>query len=127
MNLTKPTGNLIANIMIAGISQAVPTIGDGATVCYAKDRHACTIISFDEKRKIVTIQQDTAKRTDNLGMSDSQSYDYTRNEQGSTWSFKLKNGVWRECVKGDSGRWKMYRGGNGLILGRRDEFYDYTF
>lgn len=126
MNLCKPTYNLHANIAIHGTAERIPMVGEGATVCYAKDRHAGTIIAYDEKRKIVTVQQDKATRTDNLGMSDSQDYSYTRNEQGTTWSFKYKNGAWRECVKGESGRWKMYKSGNGLIIGIRDEFYDFT-
>lgn len=126
-NLCKPTFNLFANIGIHGTAERIPVIGEGATVCYARDRHACTIIAYDEVRKIVTVQQDKATRTDNLGMSDSQQYSYERCESGATWSFKYKNGVWRECIKGESGRWKMYKGGNGLIIGVRDEFYDFTF
>lgn len=127
VNLLSPMHNLHSNLAIHGTALRVPVVGDGATVCYAKDRHAGTVIAYDEARKIVTVRQDKATRTDNLGMSDSQDYSYEANENGSTWSFKFKNNRWRECVKGETGRWKLYKTGNGLILGIRDEFYDFTF
>jgi hypothetical protein len=54
-------------------------------------------------------------------MSESQTYEYTRNENGETIVFTLrKNGRW--VKKGQS-----MRNGTSLSIGHRSEYYDYSF
>lgn len=102
-------------------SPIVPTVGMGATVCYYSDRHAGTIITVSKSGKRVTVQEDTATRTDKNGMSDAQAYSYEPNPNGSVTTFsKRKNGCWVRVGEGS-------RSGTGLVLGTRDEHYDYSF
>jgi hypothetical protein len=127
MSLLKPTYNLHSNLGIQVTAHRKPSINEGATICYAKDRHAGTVVAYDHIRKIVTVQQDKATRIDNNGMSDSQDYRYETDENGALYHFKFKNGKWVEVMKSDKGRWKQMRSSNGIIIGERDEFYDFTF
>lgn len=99
------------------IEIAGPAVGDGVTMAYLSDRHAGTVIK--RTPKTVTVQRDTAKRTDGNGMSDAQSYDYSPNPDGETQRFSLRmNGTWR-AIGGDDR-------GTRLVAGRR-EYYDYSF
>jgi len=94
-----------------------PAVGDGVTMCFFSDRHACTVIK--RTAKTVTVQRDKATRSDGNGMSDAQSYEYERDPGGATYVFSLrKNGTWRQ--RGDSDR------GTRLVAGRR-EYYDFSF
>lgn len=94
------------------------SIGDGATVCYWSDRHAGTIVSATPKR--VVWQRDNATRTDNHGMSDAQSYEYSRDETGNTKVFTLRsNGKWVQ-------QGETMRGGTRLVRGRH-EHYDFSY
>ena len=96
-----------------------PEVGQGATILMWSDRHAGTIVEVVRfktgkragKVKSVTVQQDKAIRVDNLGMSDAQSYRYERDENGRLWVFKTDM----------QGRF------HGLLIGHRDEHYDYSF
>lgn len=113
------SGNLINRIMESSTSPT-PEIGMGVTECCHSDRHAYTILEIFSPCKI-TVQRDTAIRTDKHGMSDAQSYRYERNAAGETKVLtKRRDGSWREAgvSKGDS---------NGFLLGHRDEHYDYSF
>lgn len=113
---------------IHGTANRAPVVGEGATICYARDRHAATIIAYDDVKKIITVRQDKATRIDNNGMSDMQGYTYEPNEKGSEYMFKLKSGKWVEMLKNEqSGRLNQVKGGCGIIIGIRDEFYDFTF
>ncbi len=122
MNLTKPTANLFSNLMVAA-SKPQPQVGDGATVCYYTDRHAATVIAVKTFKsgaragqvREVTVQMDRATRTDDLGMSDCQSYSYERDPNGSTATFKVNK----------QGRFGTP--GSSLAIGYREEYYDYSF
>ena len=101
--------------------ETVPEIGMGATIYHWSDRTACTVIAISKSGLEVTVQEDTAKRTDNLGMSESQSYEYTRNPEGPTHVFRLrKNGRW--VAKGSP-----MKGSTELGLGTRRSYFDYSF
>lgn len=111
------TENERARDNAAALEAAGPEVGDGVTMCFYTDRHACTVIS--RTAKTVTVQRDKARRVDENGMSDAQQYEYERDPHGATYVFSLrKNGTWRQ--RGDSER------GSRLVLGRR-EYYDYSF
>jgi hypothetical protein len=124
MSLTKPTNNLMSNVMVNS-RQPEPAVGMGATQCLYTDRHAGTITAI-KKNKVgkvtaFTFQQDTATRTDKNGMSDTQHYVYTPNVDGITRDVTLrKNGRWVD-------RGTDLNGCPSYVIGERDEFHDYSF
>lgn len=96
-------------------------VGDGATICYYSDREPATIIEISEDGKIVKVQEDKAVRTDTNGMSDSQDYDYFRNENGTIHTFKRN----RKGFYTDNGKATDY--GTKLGFGYRRKYFDYSF
>lgn len=114
MKLGSDTGSLINHVM-AGSHTPTPEIGMGATILKWSDRHAATIVEMKGKR--VTVQEDTATRTDTNGMSEMQSYDYTPNPEGYKRTFSLRK----------NGQYKEVKGGAVLMIGHRAEYHDYSF
>ncbi|SKT55468.1 Uncharacterised protein [Mycobacteroides abscessus subsp. massiliense] len=113
-------GSLI-NALAVNSRSAEPAVGTGATIVMWSDRHAATVVEVSESGKTVRVQQDRATRTDNYGMSDAQSYTYTPNPQAAVQTFTLRK----------TGRWvrrgETEKGGTVLLIGQRDEYYDYSF
>ena len=73
------------------------TVGFGGTEYMWTDRHAYSVCSVDpnwqnKNFEIIGVQRDNAERTDNNGMSDCQSYEYTPNPDGKKITLKGKNG-----------------------------------
>ncbi len=105
------TANLMSHLMMQS-QQPEPGVGMPATV-------SATVISIRRFKTgsragqvcEVTVQEDSYRRTDTLGMSDCQTYEYERNPNGSVRTFKV----------GKDGRCK------GLSLGHRERYYDYSF
>lgn len=113
------TGSLINHLMSREASK-VPAVGDGATMLGWTDRHAATVVEVSASGKKVVVQQDHAKRIDNNGMSESQSYEYSPNPNGSRDVYTLrKDGSYTR--RGDT------LGGRQLLIGHREEYYDYSF
>jgi hypothetical protein len=112
------TASLINHVMIES-SQPTPEIGMPATICDWTDRTPATVIEVRRFKSgarkgepcAVVVQEDSYRRTDKLGMSDCQTYEYERNPSGCTREFKV----------GRDGRYK------GLTLGHRERYYDYSF
>lgn len=99
-----------------------PEVGMGATYRVWSDRHACTIVEIRKNGSLLVLQRDKAKRTDSNGMSESQSYEYSRDPDGELFRVSLrKNGAWK-CV-GQS----MNEPGGIAHIGNRCEYYDYSF
>lgn len=91
--------------------------GTGVTILLWTDRHAGTIESVSPSGKTITVREDTATRTDANGMSESQTYRFEPNPNGVLRTFrKQKDGGFREKNKGA-----------GLLIGARDEYYDFSF
>ena len=91
-------------------------VGAGATIYMYSDRVACTVIEVKSKCKAV-IQRDKAIRIDKTGAySESQEYKFERNMNGMKYEIYCRNGIWR--VKDSKER---------VVIGKRDEYYDYTF
>ena len=91
-------------------------VGVGATIYMYSDRIACTVIEIKSKCRAI-IQRDKAIRIDKTGAySESQEYRFERNENGMQYEIYCRNGIWR--VKDSKER---------VVIGRRDEYYDYTF
>lgn len=112
----KAFGNLM-NRLAEDTKSVTPEVGMGATRISFSDRHAFTITRVEGKKLWAT--PDIAKRTDNLGMSDSQSYDYTTDPDALEYLFTLrKDGRWHE---GTTLR------GSILCIGYRNHYHDYGF
>ena len=113
------TGSFINNLMQDAITPA-PEVGMGATMISWTDRQPATIIEVSKSGKKITIQTDIATRTDDNGMSDAQSYTFEPNPNGYTEEYSLrKNGRWVRV--GDD------LNGSSLLIGYREEYYDYSF
>lgn len=110
------TGSLMSLVMDGG---PMPRVGDGATMLHWTDRTAGTVIEVTPKR--IVFQEDVSVRTDTNGMSENQSYDYSRNPNGATYVFTLRqNGRWVESGAG-------MKSGRGIRLGIRETYYDFSF
>jgi hypothetical protein len=116
-------GNIM-NRIAESCKQTTPEVGMGATITMHSDRHAATIVAIEvfksgpKKGSIskIQVQQDKATRTDKNGMSESQDYAYTPNPDAAIQTFsQRKDGSWRDS------------GGSGLVIGDRDEYYDFSF
>jgi len=120
MKIGTETGSLVNGILTDKM-QIIPEIGMGATICHWSDRIAGTIIEVKKDKnkliKFITIQVDNAIRTDSNGMSESQVYEYTPDSDGMTYIFKLRK----------DGTWKRSNSADGLIIGTRIQYYDYSF
>jgi len=111
MKLGTQVGNL-DSWMLLHSAQPVPKIGEGATIILWTDRYAGTIIKIT--RCQIHVQRDVAVRQDDRGMCETQDYTYRPDPQGPLYIFrKTKRG---------------YKAGScGLVIGERDEYYDYSF
>lgn len=94
-------------------------VGDGATVCHWSDRWACTVIYVNANGTRITVQRDKATRTDDNGMSDAQSYEFSPDPDGTIRKFSLrKTGKFVQVGESPNG--------TRLVPGRH-EYYDYSF
>lgn len=113
-------GSLINRLMEKS-AQPEPMLGMGATILMYSDRHACTVVEINKNGNIIGVQRDKAERTDNHGMSDSQSYQYSPNTDARVEYFrKRKNGTWVQ-------QGEPMKGGTQIALGYRDSYHDYSF
>lgn len=114
----------LQNRLWESAKQPTPEVGMAATVLSYTDRHPATVIAVG---KVVTVQEDKAKRTDANGMSECQSYDYARNPEGRVWHFRRLKDGWREVYqRPETGRW-CKADGAGLGLGYREKYHDFSF
>lgn len=97
-------------------------VGSPATIILYSDRKAATVVEVirwksgprkGSPRRIIA-QADTSTRTDTNGMSDSQSYAFERNPNGTKYYYNRKDGAWRNT-------------GTRLAIGWRDTYHDYSF
>jgi hypothetical protein len=110
------------NEMMASSEQPVPSVGDGATMLRWTDRHAATVIAVSGDGKTVTVQRDRAMRTDDNGMSESQTYHYAPDSLGETAVYtRRSNGRYVQQDLTD----REHRA--ALVIGVRAEYRDYSF
>jgi hypothetical protein len=129
MKLGTQTGSLINHIMANASVKDIVLGETGATLLSWSDRHAATVIDIFTKGKFeyIVVQEDTVKRVDANGISESQTYEFTRNADGSTKTFRITDkGFESVYLDNDTNRWKKSSNG-GLMIGRREHFYDYSF
>jgi hypothetical protein len=125
-NLTGSLQNHLYSRMVVG--QPEPEVGMGATLLGYTDRHAATVTAWDAKTQVVSVQRDHAKRIDRNGMSECQDYEYSPDPEGYVEHFRrAKDGRWQPIRwNPETGRWNK-RGGDGLRLGERREYWDPCF
>jgi len=113
------------NMVSSGPAEFDPEVGMGATILMWTDRVPVTIVdvtffkSGSRKGEVrsVLVQRDLAKRTDENGMSDCQSYEFSPNPDASKQEWKKrKDGTFRMETRGDV-----------LRIGQRDKYYDFSF
>lgn len=124
MNLGSETGSLV-NHVISSRNSVEPTLGMGATLLSWSDRRGGTVTFVG---KIVTVAEDHAVRTDSNGVSESQTYEHTPNENGRKSYFRRnKKGGWDEVgVNMTTGRWNRIGAGK-VVFGRKETYHDYSF
>lgn len=123
------TGSLV-NYLFSGSRSPSPVLGMGGTVLHWTDRHAVTVTSIAADGRSLLTRDDIAIRTDKRGMSDAQTYNFERDDNGVERRWKLaQDGTWREACLNDAGRVVFLSGGKGprLVLGSRSHYHDFSF
>ena len=119
LTLGTQTGSLI-NHVYSRYNSFTPEVGMGATMLGWTDRHAATIVEVSADGKKVGIVQDKATRIDNNGMSEMQEYDFERGTGNPSYYTLRKNGKWVAQGQG-------FKNGSRIVIGARDEYYDFSF
>lgn len=105
------TGSLINYLLSLG--GAKPEVGMGCTILGWTDRHAATIVKVTKTQ--VHVQRDIATRIDKNGMSESQTYSCAADPTADVEVFRVtKKGL-------------RNNRGNGLSIGKREEYYDHGY
>ena len=95
----------------------VPKVGIGVTELMYSDRHPYTVTEILSEKRI-KVRRCNSKRIDNNGFSESQDYEYTEDlEAPEIELFLNKFGRWKERGHAD---------GSTFLIGRREEYYDFT-
>jgi len=128
MKLGTQTGSLFNHIMANGTINNIVPGETGATLLMWTDRHAATVVEVFKKGKFdyIVIQMDEAKRVDNNGLSDNQSYEYVRNPAGRKEIFKVTDKGFKNVRINGNGRY-VQTGVYGLMVGVRREYHDFSF
>lgn len=136
-------GGLINRMQEGAPVIEVPKVGDGATLYMHSDRHAYTVrmvrVSPSGKTIEIRASRDKAKRVDNNGMSESQTYEFTTEppldvpfSENYGQVFKSVSGkpfrqVYAEVNPDAPDGVSLRMGDTILRVGHRDEYYDYSF
>ena len=149
MRLGKECGSLVNHLHSRGvIGQPDPVVGMGASILSWSDRHAASIYGvwikkpgkpeicqpLSEAAKLlgysisrIVVGRDIAKRVDNNGLSECQDYEFSPDPNARPYYFRIgRNGLWEQIAQNDVGRW-VKAGGQGLRIGKRDEYHDFSF
>lgn len=94
-----------------------PEVGMGVTRQVGSDRYPGTIVQVYHNDKRIAFQEDIGTRTDNNGMSESQTYTFGPNPTGTIYHASLRK----------DGRWRLMGGGGLVYLGKRSQYYDFSF
>jgi len=94
-----------------------PEVGMGVTELMYSDRHPYTVTAILSPKRI-KVRPCIAKRIDNNGFSESQEYEYTEDlESPEIVLFLNKFGRWKQRGQAD---------GSTFLVGKREEYYDFT-
>jgi hypothetical protein len=112
------------NHLMSRSSEPEPVVGMGCTELMWTDRHAGTIVEVSANGRELVMQQDIATRVLREGehvMSDGQTYSYAPNPNATRVRYtKRSNGAWVEAGK-------KIKEGRRLLVGNRQEYFDYSF
>ena len=114
-------------------------VGDGGTEYMWSDREPYSVcsVNYNWKNKgyeIIGVQRDHAKRTDNNGMSESQSYEFTPNIEAPvsylrSYTYEKDDKTFKYYCpvtwNNKSNRWN--KGGRDVTLGTRNKYWDPSF
>jgi hypothetical protein len=109
-------GNLV-NRVSENTKSPTPEVGMGVTIYAYSDRYPGTVTKVWPSGKTIEVTEDDAKRIDKNGLSESQEYEFSRNENGRVYRCRLDK----------EGRWRVLRSHEGVSLGERDRYYDFSF
>lgn len=98
-------------------STIMPVIGMGATIYYWSDKTAATIIQITQNGKRIVLQEDRATRMDKNGVSEIQTYSYQEDPQGKIFIATLRK----------DGTYRVTKTSQGVSLGQRYKYHDYSF
>ncbi len=107
----------LLNVVKTKQEVATPEVGMGATYLSWTDRHAYTIISVSASGKSFKMQQDTARRVGKIEVSENQKYSFATNLNGQILTVRMTKNGWR--IGGQRG--------TKVLVGVREEYYDYSF
>jgi hypothetical protein len=135
MKLGTQTNSVMNHLMSrATLGQPEPVVGMGATLLGWTDRHAGTIVEVLPQKNggvIVKVQYDTAKVVAGSTMSEDQTWEFERNPQGAIECFRRgadSSGAWdRVQYSVVTKRWRKFKSGKGLVIGRRDHYRDPSY
>ncbi len=129
MRLGLQTNSLTNHVLSrAVIGQPEPVVGMGATILSWTDRSPATIIGVFRETKILHVREDSYRRMDSNGMSESQTYEYFPNPRGYVYIFRQnKQGVWEEVDYNPVTKRHKKNGGHGLRIGERSKYHDFSF
>ena len=108
----------LGNLIMANVKPAVPEVGMGATEIGYTDRHAGTIVGVSKNKVAWARDIATPKH---VPPTEAQEWAYARDPNAKPWIYtKRKNGAYVR-------QGQPMRGGSRLLIGVRDEYYDYSF
>lgn len=130
LRLGTQTGSLINNIMSRSvIGEPTPEIGMGVTMLSWTDRNPATIVQVFNigKTQYIGVNEDNATRTDDNGISESQSYEFKFNPLVFMRYYrKTAKGTWEGCrVNPETGRFIKTVG--SVSIGQRGKYWDPSF
>ena len=138
MKLGTETGSVVNHVMSrATRGQPEPVVGMGATICSWTDRHGGTITTVTKTTKsikkekitftVVGVKRDNAKVVKGTTMDGTAEYEYTPNDKAHEAFWGFINGRWISLYQNNKGTFFIYKNGEGLAIGYRDEYYDPCF
>lgn len=103
-----------------------PVIGLGATTGgFGMDRHPYTVRLVSDDGRTIYVAADNVERTDENGVSESQSYDFFESDN------HVKPETWTEYTLRKNGRWvktgQDQSRGQRITLGMRDRWHNYSY
>lgn len=103
------------NQIMDRIAPQKPEVGMGCTILHWSDRSPATIVRVSPSSKTFEFTYDEYRRTDDNGMSDWQTYEYTPRPDGVRYTARLTK----------SGQFKY--AGQTILVGEREKYFDPTF
>lgn len=109
------SGGQIANHV--RIKTKAPEVGDGVTIFHYTDRSAGTVVRVSKSGKSAWVIPCKAIRTDDNGMSESQTYRYEDITTAEPFRVTLRK----------DGQWRRTKHENKVAFGFRNAYHDFSF